>query len=257
VITAVVDVDATKFVVVSEASKEAFKTATLLRTLKVNALIRGEEGVGKKTLASYILPDAPVISGENYNELLSVLQSQKELIISNLEYVANIKVLLEEAKKHNVRIVATASASFLHESVNDFFSISFLIPPLRERKEDVAQLIQKILDDMEVMLGESVSLDLETFEPDLSKNALSLKRQVVVLAILDDLQESELMEMMHHYLYEKLGSNNDYKKFLHLYEVPLIKAGLKRFKSQLQLAEKLGLNRNTLRKKIAENKEYL
>jgi DNA-binding NtrC family response regulator len=46
---AVVDVDATKFVVVSEASKEAFKTATLLRTLKVNALIRGEEGVGKKT----------------------------------------------------------------------------------------------------------------------------------------------------------------------------------------------------------------
>jgi len=37
-------------------------------------------------------------------------------------------------------------------------------------------------------------------------------------------------------------------KFLHLYEVPIIKAGLQRFKSQLQLSEKLGLNRNTLRK---------
>ena len=33
---------------------------------------------------------------------------------------------------------------------------------------------------------------------------------------------------------------------------------LKNFvKAQLQLSDKLGLNRNTLRKKIAENKDYL
>jgi len=54
-----------------------------------------------------------------------------------------------------------------------------------------------------------------------------------------------------------LGSNNDYKNFLHLYEVPIIKAGILRFKSQLQLSDKLGLNRNTLRKKIADNEKYL
>jgi DNA-binding protein Fis len=41
-----------------------------------------------------------------------------------------------------------------------------------------------------------------------------------------------------------------------LYEVPLIRAGIKRFKSQLQLADKLGLNRNTLRKKIADHSDY-
>jgi DNA-binding protein Fis len=65
------------------------------------------------------------------------------------------------------------------------------------------------------------------------------------------------MDIMHHYFLDKLGSNNDYKKFLHLYEVPLIKAGLSKFKSQLQLSDKLGLNRNTLRKKIQENKGYI
>jgi DNA-binding protein Fis len=62
---------------------------------------------------------------------------------------------------------------------------------------------------------------------------------------------------MQNYLVDRLGSNNDYRKFLYLYEVPLIKAGLFRFKSQSQLADKLGLNRNTLRKKITENKNHL
>ena len=75
--------------------------------------------------------------------------------------------------------------------------------------------------------------------------------------LLQDIKESELMDIIQNYLTDKLGSNNDYKNFLHLYEVPLIKSGLNRFKSQLQLSDKLGLNRNTLRKKIAENSDYL
>jgi DNA-binding protein Fis len=66
-----------------------------------------------------------------------------------------------------------------------------------------------------------------------------------------------LMDIVQTYIAPKLGSNNDYKKFLHIYEAPLIRAGLKKFKSQLQLADKLGLNRNTLRKKIADNAQYL
>ena len=41
----------TNFITASEASSQAFKTATLLKTLTVNALIMGEVGVGKSTLA--------------------------------------------------------------------------------------------------------------------------------------------------------------------------------------------------------------
>ena len=253
----VADVDATNFITVSEASKEAFKTATLLRSLKVNALIKGEPGVGKKTLASYILPNAVIISSKHYEELLSVLQSEDEVIIANIENVANIKVVLQEAVKNGVRIVATASQSFEHELVAEFFSINFTIPPLRERPEDVRALCEKFLSEVSAMIAEPVAVDFGKIEPDTSQNAHSLKRQMVVLAILQDVKEHEIMQIIYNYLFERLGSNDDYRKFLHLYEVPLIKAGLSRFKSQLQLSEKLGLNRNTLRKKILQHKEYL
>ena len=253
----VADVDATNFITLSQASKEAFKTATLLRSLKVSALIRGERGVGKKTLARYILPSAPVVDAKNYDELLSVLHSSDELIISNLENVANIKVVLHEAEENGVRIIATASCNYENEKLEDFFGIDFTIPPLREREEDVAILCRTFCDEVAQMLGTEVKLDMENFEPDLSQNALSLKRQVMVLAIFDDIDEKDLMELLYNYLYRKLGGNDDYRKFLHLYEAPLIKAGLKRFKSQLRLSQILGLNRNTLRKKISNIKEYL
>ncbi|HIP54777.1 MAG TPA: Fis family transcriptional regulator, partial [Sulfurimonas autotrophica] len=75
--------------------------------------------------------------------------------------------------------------------------------------------------------------------------------------LLQDIQESELMDIMQQYFLKNMGSHSDYRNFLYLYEVPLIKAGLKKYKSQVQLAESLGLNRNTLRKKIIENKKYL
>ena len=79
----------------------------------------------------------------------------------------------------------------------------------------------------------------------------------MIHCLLSDIQDFELMHIIENYLATKLGSNSDYKNFLYLYEVPLIKSGLSKFKSQLQLADKLGLNRNTLRKKIADNKKYL
>ena len=40
-------VDATSFVTACASSAQAYKTATLLKTLSVNALISGETGVGK------------------------------------------------------------------------------------------------------------------------------------------------------------------------------------------------------------------
>jgi DNA-binding protein Fis len=92
--------------------------------------------------------------------------------------------------------------------------------------------------------------------PDVSENALSLRRQVYLHYLLNSIKENDLIEILEHFLLDKLGSNNDYRKFLHLYEVPLIRAGIKKFKSQLQLADKLGLNRNTLRKKIADHSDY-
>ncbi len=45
---------------------------------------------------------------------------------------------------------------------------------------------------------------------------------------------------------------NIYKRELELFEKALIVAGLEKYGSQLKLAQALGINRNTLRKKINE-----
>ena len=249
--------DATSFITASDASSQAFKTATLLKTLSVNSLITGELGVGKKSLARYILPDAPVIDASEFDELLIALESLQEVIISNLENSPNVTRIIEAINANEVRVVATSKNSFVDEKIDDLFSLKFDIPPLSDREEDVEFLVEKFTKEASLLFGSEGEFHFENFIPDLSKNANSLRRQVMISYLLQNVKEVELMDIMQNYLHDKLGSNSDYRSFLHLYEAPLIKAGLSRFKSQLQLSDKLGLNRNTLRKKIAENKEYL
>ena len=249
--------DVTNFITASKASSEAFKTASLLKTLNVNALIMGEVGVGKSTLASYILPDAPLIDASNFEELLSVLENSSSVIIKNIDTSPNVRTVADTIKKCNIRVIATAKQSFNNEFLDELFSVKFDIPPLSQRQEDVKLLIEKFIEEAAVIFGTTQKFTMENFKPDLSKNSKSLRRQVMINYLLQDINDKELMEIIENYLYDKLGSNTDYRNFLYLYEAPLIRAGLQKFKSQLQLADKLGLNRNTLRKKIAENKEYL
>ena len=249
-------VDATNFVTASDASAEAFKTANLLKLLSVNALITGEKGTGKLSLARHILPDAPVIEASHFDELLVALQSNATLIITHIEKIPNFNTLYEQIGKSSARVVATGSDNFSHEGIDELFTVKVFLPPLKERPEDVEALKKQYMAEAELIFGEGKKLAVDAIEADLSDNAASLRRQIYLNYLLSNVEEQELMQIMEEYLLERLGSNNDYRKFLHLYEAPLIKAGLKRFKSQLQLSDKLGLNRNTLRKKIAENKEY-
>jgi DNA-binding NtrC family response regulator len=257
VLAAALVVDATNFVTACASSAQAYKTATLLKTLNVNALISGEVGVGKKTLARYILNSAPVVDGKDYEDLLSTLENTNEIIIVNLENVPNIKIVLDKIVEKSIRLIATAKSSFYNEYIDEVCSVKFDIPPLSQRPEDVKELISIYSKEASRLFNTSASINFENFKPDLSTNSKSLKRQIVISSLFADISESELMDIMGSFLIDKLGSNNDYRKFLHLYEVPLIEAGLKKFKSQLQLADRLGLNRNTLRKKISDHKEYL
>ncbi|WP_321777952.1 Fis family transcriptional regulator [Sulfurimonas sp.] len=250
-------VDATNFITACDSSAQAFKTATLLKTLSVNALIVGEIGVGKKTLAQYILPDAPVIEASEYNEILTTLQSVNEIIILNLENSPNIKNIISVINTNKIRVIATIKNSFVNEYLDDIFSVKFDIPPLTQRSEDVDELVKKFAHEASLLFSSSMKFNSKNFTPDLSQNSKSLKRQVMIHSLLGDIKDVELMEIIENFLINKLGSQSDYRNFLYLYEAPLIKAGLAKFKSQLQLSDKLGLNRNTLRKKIADNKKYL
>jgi DNA-binding NtrC family response regulator len=250
-------VDVTSFITVSSASQQAKKTASLLKTLSVNALIMGESGVGKRALASFILPEASIVDASNFEELLVTLESSQELIITNIDTSPNLNRLIDSLKEREVRIIATSKQSFTNRLIDDFFSVKFDIPPLSERLEDVSLLIEKFAKEAAELFGSQADFNSQNFKPDLSKNADSLRRQVMIHYLLQDINDTELMEIIENYLYDKLGSNSDYRNNLYLYEVPLIRAGLQKFKSQLQLSDKLGLNRNTLRKKIAENRQYL
>ena len=255
VVAAVVDV--TSFVTASDAASKAFQTAALLKTLSVNALITGENGVGKRSLAMHILPDASVIDASNFDGLLLTLESSNEIIITNIDNSPNLSRLIESIRLSSVRVIATARYMFSHSLTDELFSVKFDIPPLRERLEDVSPLIEKFAIEASKLFGVSEKFTTKNFIPDLSNNADSLRRQVMINYLLQDIKDTELMNIIESYLYPKLGSNNDYREFLYLYEAPLIRAGLKRFKSQLQLSDRLGLNRNTLRKKIAENQQHL
>ncbi len=249
-------VDVTNFVTSSHASIEALKTANLLKSLSVNALISGEHGVGKKKLAQYILPNAPVYCALDFDELIAEIQSSSEIIITHVENSPNLKIIADEIEKHDVRVVATCSDSYHSEVADDLFDITIQLPALKEREEDIPVLIEHFKSEAELIFAKQDTFEFNINNVDLSQNASSLRRQLFLHYLLDDINERDLMALIEKYLYKKLGSNNDYREFLHLYEVPLIRAGLKKFHSQLKLASTLGLNRNTLRKKIQENSDY-
>ena len=246
----------TSFLTASTASSEALKTANLLKSLSVNALISGEMGTGKKTLARYILPQADVLEANSYDEILLTIASKKELIITHIENFSNHKILNGEIKKSGVRVVATGGEYFNNDYIESLFSVQLSLPGLNSRKEDILLLQEYFLNEMRTSFGLSCEVDFDKVDADISNNAHSLKKQVYLSALLKNMDENILMQLMEDFLEPRLGNNNDYRDFLHLYEVPLIRSGLKKFKSQLQLSDKLGLNRNTLRKKMAENEEF-
>ncbi|MEA3522614.1 MAG: helix-turn-helix domain-containing protein [Campylobacterota bacterium] len=249
-------VDVTSFLSSSAASKEAFKTANLLKSLSVNALISGEHGTGKRSLARYILPEASLFDALDYDEIISALPSCNSIIISNINNSPNAKQLFEHIEHYKVRIIATSCDAEKNRYYDECFSIKIPLPSLKVRPEDVVMLQKLFIKEAKATFGIDREFDFLKHEADISKNAYSLRRQIMMNYLLDDISESELMGITENFLIDKLGSNNDYRNFLHLFEVPLIQAGIKRFKSQLQLSERLGLNRNTLRKKISENEPF-
>jgi DNA-binding NtrC family response regulator len=248
-----VAVDHTNFIARSRASLEALKSANLLKSLNINALILGEHGVGKATLASHII-QAPVVCGENAHEVLKMAETNPKLIVKNFDKFGQYHLLKEVLAKHGTRMIATASFPISDALMDDFFSLKITLTPLKERPEDVEPLVDKFFTEIcKVFNIENTQRRfLKDFSPDLSQNGYSLRRSVYTAYLASSFGEQEILALMQNYLKKKIGKGNDYRDLLYLFDVPLIKAGYEAFGSQLAMAEKFGLNRNTLRKKIGE-----
>lgn len=250
----------TDFIADSRASKEAMRLANLLKNLNLNALITGENGVGKTMLAKNIV-NANVADGEDLSALINALSANSVLIIKNFHKISNFILLKESLKSNPTRIIATSN-KLIDEKITDaFFGVKIAIPSLAERLEDVAPLAQKFYEEARMIFGckkdESKKIDFNSTAFDLSDNAYSLKRSVYTAFLVERFKEEDILNLLEKFLEQKIGGGDDYRKLLYIFEAPLLKAGFKKFHSQLSIAKNFGLNRNTLRKKIFELNRFL
>ncbi|MDR2635340.1 MAG: Fis family transcriptional regulator [Campylobacteraceae bacterium] len=248
----------TNFIANSRASKEAGRLANLLKNLNLNALIIGEKGVGKLTLASNII-DANVVDGSDLNAVLNAISSNSVLIIRNFHKINNYIILKEALAKEPTRIIATASKK-IDESITDtFFGLKISIPPLSERPEDVSDLVKKFLQEAKELFmqdGDDIGINLADIDMDLTQNAYSLRQSVYMAFITARFDENDILNILEKFLITRLGNGDDYRKLLYLFDVPILRAGGRKFGSQLAMSKNFGLNRNTLRKKISELRRF-
>jgi DNA-binding NtrC family response regulator len=250
-------VAATNFIAASKPLKEALKSANLLKTLKFNTLISGDPGTGRHTLANLMMPDAPIVRGDD-ETLYEQIEKHPRLVLDRIEAVEQSSKLYQNLRKHGTQVVAIASKGF-EEAQNPFFSVRIVLPPLSERPEDVPPLAEKFRAETLAMFGEEDErFEVDMSRLDLSRNAFSLRRSVIFQYMERTIGEEELMEVTERFLSDRMeGAEGLYRKMLYLYEVPLIRAGIERYGSQLKMSQVFGLNRNTLRKKINDWKRWL
>ncbi|MDD2451399.1 helix-turn-helix domain-containing protein [Sulfurovum sp.] len=234
----------------SEQIQSIIKGLNLTKTLFVSSIIIGPEYTGKKSLAQSIFPHAPMVSGEDQEKIKTALAGSDELIITNFEKIKN----LNDLDFTNKRIIATANYMGNSALIDDIFAFIYTMPPLIQRKEDVDYLKERYIEEAKsILMIENSTIDTEHIPLDLSLNTKSLKRSVYTYLIKHTMEAGDIEEILYHYLLKHLEGNDAYRQYLGLYEKPLIKAGLEKFGSQLKLSEILGINRNTLRKKIHEH----
>ncbi|MEA2047798.1 MAG: helix-turn-helix domain-containing protein [Campylobacterota bacterium] len=238
------------FFTTSEKTQHIIKSFNLTKTLFVSSIIIGEANTGKKSLARYLFPDAYLVSGENQEEVKSALVNHDELIITNFEKLTNQGVL----DFSNKRIIATANYMGNSQIIDELFAFIYAMPPLQERPEDVKAIKALFIDEaLSTLMLDKRDIDPDTIPTNLVNNTKSLKKTVFVHLMKHAMKENEIEAILYEYLLKHLEGNDGYREYLGLYEKPLIQAGLKKFGSQLQLSQVLGINRNTLRKKIHEH----
>lgn len=238
------------FFTTSDKIQHIIKSFNLTKTLFVSSIIIGESHTGKKSLARHLFPNATLVSGSNQKEVEEALEISDELIITNFEKLSNQNTL----DFTNKRIIATADYLGNPELIDDLFAFIYTMPPLQERPEDINYLIDLFIKEASsTLMVDDLNIDPDDIPLDFTKNSKSLKKSVYMYIMRQSMNAQDIESVLYSYLLKHLDGNDSYREHLGLYEKPLIEAGLKKFGSQLQLSQVLGINRNTLRKKIHEH----
>jgi len=206
-------------------SKKIKKLALMLRNLDINIYIYGEKGTGKSYLANFI---------------------------ANGEIVENFDVLNSLPKLKN-RLIAVGSGK-INDSLKEKFKISVEIEldPLNRRPLDTKEFIEHFKKEVQREL--KIENEPENLSIDLSENLNSLKRSIYSSYICQIRTKDEVIKCLENYFERHYNSEeSNYNEELKLFDKAIIGALKKRYKSKVQIAKHLKINRATLSKKMEEN----
>ena len=140
-----------KFIARSQSTKKILSIAQMASSLPVNVLISGDIGVGKTLLASEISHNAPIFEAKILEQAIInktiKLNEYKDIIVKNLDLVLNKKEFIDSL--NNNRIIATVK--HISYEIESNFPIKIEIPPLKNREEDLKELIKRQPDNEEYL----------------------------------------------------------------------------------------------------------
>ncbi len=241
----------------NQASEVSIRSATvkqiqasleLTRSLYVASILWGEPHTGKRTLVTKLFPDINIVSGKDIKALQAAMEREAALIITEFEAIRHPM----ELDFNNKRIIAIADRSLDSKLLDEKFAFIYRMPPLRERPEDLEAFSKHFAKEARELLMLPDTIEASSSSIDISQNLRSLQASIYRNLLLQSLDKKEIEEALERYFDNHLEGNNAYRENIGLLERPLLRAGLKKFGSQLKLAEALGINRNTLRKKLHE-----
>jgi len=239
----------TKFISKSQQNKQILNSALLAINLPVNILILGNEGVGKKLLAKQISNDTQYFDALLLEELINTskinLNQYTQLIIFDIDKIINKNEFFDNCK--NIKIIATSSNDLNEYSA--VFAVKLQINDMDIKNDDFNE-IKNIYIKEACLLSGLNDIDESELTYDISKNGKSLKKSIYKQIFIKSIDQSDLLNLFEDYLYNEVRKNKTYKDLIALFEIPLLNASQKAFKSQLKMSNQLNINRITLRKKL-------
>jgi len=210
-----------KYIANDLKSQKIKKLAIMLRELDVNVYIYGNRGVGKSYLASFI--SGEII--ENFDELKTFPPIKNRLIaIGSKPLSQNLK------EKFNIQV-------------------EIKLEDLDKREKDLEEFIHYFKEEVKKELKIDYDFDVKV---DISQNLNSLKRGIYKSALCKINTKEEIISLLEEWFDNNYTDESSYNQELKIFDEALIKSMKKKYKSKLQMAKHLKLNRATLSKKVEE-----
>lgn len=229
--------------------KKIIKNMKLTKKLIASSILNGESHTGKLVLIKSIYDDIRLIDGSYIDKYQDIINKEKRIIIYNFEKIQNMDYL----DFNNMQIIAISNYKKIPKSVQNNFAFIYEMPSLKTRISEIEKFIEEISHKAQTSLNVKIENEINIDKLDISQNFQSIEASIYKEIIKKTLSKEEIEEILYIYLYSHINDENGYKELLKIFERPLIKAGLDKYKSSLKLSKILKINRNTLSKKVKES----